>query len=187
MKLNKRRKKLPTREIVLLLEVSGIYPNKGDKIVEIACVELINHRPTGHIYHQYINPQKKQSPEMIAVHGLTDNFLADKPTFKEIIADFLKFMGNDSTVVIQNARFAVEFLNAELAACGKSTLKNPIIDTLALARQKFPGKENHLTALCERFHIDVGDRAFHGVLLDTELLSEVYLKLLAPTKNRKNK
>ena len=167
------------REIVLDTETTGLDPLNGDKIVEIGCVELINHIPTGKTYQQYINPEKKQSAEVIAVHGITDEFLADKPTFKEIADDFLKFIGDDSVLVIHNAPFDMKFLNAELAACDKTEIPmNRAFDTLLMAKQKFPGSRVNLNDLCKRFGVDNSARTVHGALLDSELLAEVYLEML---------
>lgn len=167
------------REIVLDTETTGLDPTAGDRIVEIGCVELINHIPTGKTYQQYINPEKKQSAEVIAVHGITDEFLADKPTFKEIADDFLKFIGDDSILVIHNAPFDMKFLNSELEKCDKPVLPmNRAFDTLIMAKQKFPGSRVNLNDLCKRFGIDNSARTVHGALLDSELLAEVYLEML---------
>ena len=167
------------REIVLDTETTGLDPTAGEKIVEIGCVELINHMPTGRTYQQYINPEKKQSAEVIAVHGITDEFLADKPTFKEIAADFLKFIGDDSVLVIHNAPFDMKFLNAELEACHMPAIPmERAFDTLLMAKQKFPGSRVNLNDLCKRFGVDNSARTVHGALLDSELLAEVYLEML---------
>ena len=167
------------REIVLDTETTGLDPAQGERIVEIGCVELINHLPTGKTYQQYINPEKKQSAEVIAVHGITDEFLADKPVFSEIADDFLKFIGDDSVLVIHNAPFDMKFLNAELTLCNKPNIPmERAFDTLVMAKQKFPGSRVNLNDLCKRFGVDNSARTVHGALLDSELLAEVYLEML---------
>ncbi|MBP5343499.1 MAG: DNA polymerase III subunit epsilon [Alphaproteobacteria bacterium] len=167
------------REIVLDTETTGLDPVAGDRIVDIGCVELVNHMPTGRVYQQYINPEKKQSAEVIAVHGLTDEFLADKPTFKEIADDFLNFIGDDSVLVIHNAPFDMKFLNAELSWCDRPCIPmDRAFDTLLMARQKFPGSRVNLNDLCKRFGVDNSARTVHGALLDSQLLAEVYLEML---------
>ncbi|PIE14970.1 MAG: DNA polymerase III subunit epsilon [Rhodobacterales bacterium] len=166
------------REIVLDTETTGFDPDQGDRIVEIGAVELFNHMPTGNTYHQYINPERSMPEEAFKVHGLGDEFLADKPVFKDIAQEFLDFI-QDSKLVIHNASFDMKFLNAEL-----SWVKRPIIpmerslDTLAIARRKFPGANASLDGLCRRFSIDNSARTLHGALLDSEILAEVYLELL---------
>jgi len=135
--------------------------------------------PTGRTYHQYINPERNVPAEAVAVHGLTEEFLKDKPTFGEVIADFLDFIGEDSKLVIHNAEFDVKFLNAEIKMFGFPSLDwKRVIDTLGMARKKFPGSPANLDALCRRFSIDNSNRTLHGALLDSELLAEVYLELL---------
>lgn len=167
------------REIVLDTETTGMDPSEGDKLVEIGCVELENHMPTGRTYHQYINPERDVPAEAVAVHGLTQERLANEPTFGEIVGDFLDFIGTDSKLVIHNAEFDMKFLNAELKTFGFPALDNKrVIDTLLVARQKFPGSPANLDALCRRYHIDNTNRTLHGALLDSELLAEVYLELL---------
>ena len=166
------------REIVLDTETTGLDPNQGDRIVEIGAVELWNHIPTGKTYHQYINPERNMPNEAFQVHGLGDDFLRDKPVFSNIAADFVEFIA-DSKLVIHNASFDMRFLNAEL-----SWVKRPQIpleralDTLAIARKKFPGSPASLDALCRRFGIDNNARTLHGALLDSEILAEVYLELI---------
>jgi|SRR6056297_2646940 len=166
------------REIVLDTETTGFEPDQGDRIVEIGAVELYNHVPTGRTYHQYINPQRAMPQEAFAVHGLGDDFLRDKPLFADIAQAFVDFIG-DAKLVIHNATFDMKFLNAEL-----SWLKRPAIpldqavDTLAIARRKFPGSPASLDALCRRFGIDNSSRTLHGALLDSEILAEVYLELI---------
>ena len=167
------------REIVFDTETTGLDPFQGDRIVEIGCVELINHVPTGNVYHQYINPERSMSEEVVAVHGLTEEFLSDKPTFREIADDFLAFIGSDSTLIAHNAPFDMKFLNAELSWVGKDTLSfDRVIDTVVLAKKRFPGSRVNLNELCKKFHIDNSARTFHGALLDSELLAEVYLELI---------
>lgn len=166
------------REIVLDTETTGFEPTEGDRIVEIGAVELIGHVPTGRTYHQYINPKRPMPPEAFAVHGLGDDFLADKPLFGEIADAFLDFIG-DATLVIHNAAFDMKFLNAELGWLGKPPLPMArALDTLAIARRKFPGSPASLDALCRRFGIDNTARTLHGALLDSEILAEVYLELI---------
>ncbi len=166
------------REIVLDTETTGMDPSEGDKLVEIGCVELINHLPSGKTYHQYINPERDVPAEAVAVHGLTHAFLKDKPTFGEIVGDFNDFIG-DARLVIHNAEFDMKFVNAEFKAFGFPALEwSRVTDTLKMARQKFPGSPANLDALCRRFNIDNSNRTLHGALLDSELLAEVYLELL---------
>lgn len=167
------------REIVLDTETTGMDPLDGHRLVEIGCVELENHLPTGRTYHQYINPERDVPEEVVAVHGLTTERLASEPTFGEIVGDFLDFLGEDSKLVIHNAEFDMKFINAELKMFGFPDFdKKRVFDTLALARKKFPGSPANLDALCRRFHIDNSNRTLHGALLDSELLAEVYLELL---------
>lgn len=166
------------REIVLDTETTGMDPAMGDRVVEIGCVELENHLPTGRHYHVYINPERDVPAEAVAVHGLTTAFLKNKPTFGEIVGDFTDFIG-DSKLVIHNAEFDVKFLNAELKTFGYPALEpKRVLDTLMMARQKFPGSPANLDALCRRFNIDNTGRTLHGALLDSQLLAEVYLELL---------
>lgn len=167
------------REIVFDTETTGLDPFSGDRIVEIGAVELINHVPTGRKYHQYLNPERSMSEEVIKVHGLTDEFLSDKPTFKEIAHEFLEFIGTDSKLVAHNASFDMKFINAELSWIGLEAVSSErVIDTLLIARQKFPGSKVNLNELCKRFNIDNSARTVHGALLDSELLADVYLELL---------
>ena len=166
------------REIVLDTETTGLDPNSGDRIVEIGAVELWNHVPTGNTYHQYINPERAMAQEAFEVHGLGDEFLADKPIFSAIVDDFLKFVG-DAKLVIHNASFDMRFINAELGWVNRAALPwDQAIDTLAIARKKFPGSPSSLDALCRRFNIDNSARTLHGALLDSEILAEVYLELI---------
>lgn len=167
------------REIVLDTETTGFDPLSGDRIVEIGCVELVNHMPTGRTYHQYINPQRSMPAEAFAVHGLGDEFLADKPVFAKIGQDFLDFVGTDARLVIHNASFDMKFLNAELKWIGLPSIAlDRAVDTLEMARRKFPGSPATLDALCRRFGIDNSNRVLHGALLDSEILAEVYLELI---------
>lgn len=166
------------REIVLDTETTGFDPDTGDRIVEIGAIELINYLPTGRHYHQYINPERGMPAEAFAVHGLSDEFLSDKPKFSEISKEFIDFIG-DSRLVIHNAPFDMKFLNWELNRAGHPTMPmNRALDTVALAREKFPGAPVSLDALCRRWGIDNSNRTLHGALLDSELLAEVYLELI---------
>ncbi len=166
------------REIVLDTETTGFEPSEGDRIVEIGAVELIGHVPTGRTYHQYINPQRSMPAEAFAVHGLGDEFLSDKPVFKDIAQAFVDFIG-DSKLVIHNAAFDMKFLNAELGWLNRPLLPmDQSLDTLAIARKRFPGSPASLDALCRRFGIDNSNRTLHGALLDSEILAEVYLELI---------
>jgi len=166
------------REIVLDTETTGFEPSEGHRIVEIGAVELFNHLPTGRTYHQYINPERSMPKEAFEVHGLGDDFLRDKPVFKAIGQAFLDFVG-DAKLVIHNAAFDMKFLNAELKAAGFRLLpNNQAIDTLMIARSKFPGSPASLDALCRRFGVDNSAREKHGALLDSEILAEVYLELI---------
>ena len=166
------------REIVLDTETTGFDPLNGDRLVEIGCVELINHLPTGQTYHQYINPERDMPEGAFAVHGLSEEFLRDYPVFKAVAPAFLDFIRGDR-LIIHNAEFDMRFLNAELRASGYQELPfERAVDTLALARRKFPGASASLDALCRRFGVDGSARTLHGALLDSQLLAEVYLELL---------
>lgn len=166
------------REIVLDTETTGIDPQEGHRIVEIGCVELVNHIATGKTLQLYINPERDVPPEVVAVHGLTNEFLRDKPVFAEVYSSFMDFIG-DAKLVIHNAEFDMKFINAELKNVGHPPIPwGRIVDTVKMARQKFPGSPANLDALCRRFGIDSSERVFHGALLDSELLAEVYLELL---------
>ena len=166
------------REAVVDTETTGLDPTNGDRIVEIGVIKLLNHMPTGETYHQYINPQRTMPKEAFAVHGLGDDFLCNKPVFAEIASDFLDFI-DDAKLVIHNAPFDMKFINAEL-----DWIKQPripferVIDTLTIARERFPGSPASLDALCRRFGIITETRTLHGALLDSELLAEVYLELM---------
>lgn len=166
------------REIVLDTETTGFEPTEGDRIVEIGAVELFNHMPTGRTYHQYINPQRPMPNAAFEVHGLGDDFLRDKPVFRDIAQAFLEFVGSDR-LVIHNASFDMKFLNHELAGVGLPILPMAqALDTLLIARKKFPGSPASLDALCRRFGVDNSGREKHGALLDSEILAEVYLELI---------
>ena len=166
------------REVVLDTETTGLDPETGDRIVEIGAIELWNHLPTGKTFHKYLNPERNMPEEAQAVHGLTEDFLKDKPLFSQIVDDFLAFIKN-SKIVIHNASFDMKFLNAELVLADRSKLPGDIvIDTLGIARKKFPGSPASLDALCRRFNIDNSARTLHGALLDSEILAEVYLELI---------
>ncbi|RED51370.1 DNA polymerase III subunit epsilon [Aestuariispira insulae] len=165
------------REIVLDTETTGFDPKSGDRIVEIGCVELINRMATGKTYHQYINPERDMPEEAFKVHGLGIDYLEKLPVINDIMGDFLDFIG-DADLVIHNAAFDMKFLNAELGWLGYEQLPmSRAVDTLAIARAKFPGAQVSLDALCRRYEIDNSSRSFHGALLDSELLAEVYLEL----------
>ncbi len=166
------------REIVLDTETTGFEPSEGHRIVEIGALELNNHLPTGETFHVYINPERAMPTEAFRVHGLGDEFLADKPKFAEIAQDFLNFVG-DSQMVIHNAKFDMNFLNAELEWANLPKLPmSQALDTVGLARKKYPGAPASLDALCRRFGVDNSGRELHGALLDSELLAEVYLELI---------
>jgi DNA polymerase-3 subunit epsilon len=166
------------REIVLDTETTGFEPDQGDRIVEIGAVELFNHVPTGKTYHQYINPERAMPQEAFEVHGLGDDFLRDKPVFADIAQGFVDFIG-DAKLVIHNAAFDMKFLNAELSWVKRPPIPfDRAVDTLAIARRKFPGSPASLDALCRRFGIDNSSRTLHGALLDSEILAEVYLELI---------
>ncbi len=167
------------REIVLDTETTGFEPAEGHRIVEIGAVELFNHIPTDKTFHVYLNPDRQMPKEAFEVHGLGDDFLRDKPRFAEVAADFLAFIGTDADLVIHNAAFDMKFLNAELERAGLPRLTgHRAIDTVAIARRKFPGSPASLDALCRRFGIDNSMREKHGALLDSEILAEVYLELI---------
>lgn len=166
------------REIVLDTETTGFDPQSGDRIVEIGAVELQRHVPTGETFHVYINPERSMPEDAFAVHGLGDDFLRDKPKFAAVGQGFLDFIG-DADLVIHNAAFDMKFLNAELKWAGLETIPyDRAVDTLEIARKKFPGSPASLDALCRRFSIDNSARSLHGALLDSEILAEVYLELI---------
>ena len=166
------------REIVMDTETTGLDPTQGHKVVEIGAVELFNHIPTGRTFHQYINPQRQMPQEAFDVHGLSIEFLTSYPVFKDIAEKFLNFIGS-STLIIHNASFDVKFLNFELDNVGAEKIQNDrVLDTLKLARSKYPGSPASLDALSRRFRIDISKRSKHGALLDSQILAEVYLELI---------
>ncbi|MBC8269615.1 MAG: DNA polymerase III subunit epsilon [Rhodospirillaceae bacterium] len=166
------------REIILDTETTGFNPLGGDRIVEIGCIELVNHLATGRVYQQYINPERDMPAEAFSVHGLSEAFLSDQPKFADIADDFLEFIAED-TLIIHNAQFDMGFINAELARMDRPAVPmQRAVDTVQMARKKFPGAQASLDALCRRFQIDNANRTLHGALLDSELLAEVYLELI---------
>ena len=166
------------RELVLDTETTGINPKQGHRIIEIGAIELVNHVPTGKTYHVYINPERDVEQGAFEVHGLSTEFLADYPNFAGIVDGFLEFVG-DASLVIHNARFDMGFINAELTRLGYPEIPmEQSIDTLAMARRKYPGAQASLDALCRRFEIDNGHRDLHGALVDADLLASVYLELI---------
>ena len=175
------------REIVIDTETTGLEPGDGHRVVEIGALELFNHVPTGRIFHSYLNPERDMPADAQLVHGLTAAFLGDQPVFAEVVEDFLAFLDHDrddspapARLVIHNAEFDIAFLNSELARLGRPPVDPDarVIDTLQLARQRFPGAPDSLDALCRRFNVDASARIRHGALLDAELLAEVYLGLI---------
>jgi DNA polymerase-3 subunit epsilon len=173
------------RQIVLDTETTGLSPKKGDRIVEIGCVELIDRKLTGNTYHQYINPERSMPEEAFAVHGISDEFLADKPVFSHIIHEFISFV-KDSELIIHNAPFDVGFINHEISLLGSSKKSLglnkiedccDIFDSLKLAKDLRPGQKNNLDALCRSYGIDNSNRDLHGALLDSEILADVYLAM----------
>jgi DNA polymerase III subunit epsilon len=164
------------REIVLDTETTGLDPFQGHRLVEIGCIELVNRIPSGQSFHRYLNPERDVPAEAAAIHGLSSEFLKDKPFFAEIVDDLVAFIG-DAPLVAHNALFDLAFLNAELERAGK-TLVQRLVDTLLLARRKYPGAPNRLDDLCTRYGVDNSRRTKHGALLDAELLAEVYLELI---------
>jgi DNA polymerase-3 subunit epsilon len=167
------------REIVLDTETTGFDPETGDRIVEIGCVELNFHVPTGLEYHCFINPERDMPEGAFNVHGLSEEFLSDKPLFADIVDDFLEFIGDDAALVIHNASFDSKFLNAELKRLNRAPIPDVrLIDSLEIARRRFPGGANSLDALCRRFDVDLSVRDKHGALIDCQLLAAVYLELI---------
>ena len=165
------------REIVLDTETTGLDPAEGHRIVEVACIELVHHVPTGRKFHRYVNPERDMPEEALAVHGITAEFLANQAPFAAIADELLAFIGSDR-LVIHNSEFDLSFLNAELARLQRDPIGCPFVDTLGLARVRFPGAPASLDALCRRFEIDRSDRVEHGAEIDCRLLAEVYLELL---------
>ncbi len=176
------------KEIVLDTETTGLSVKEGHRIVEIGCIELENLIPTKKTFHHYLNPERKVSEKALEVHGYTDDFLSDKKKFSEIMDDFLNFI-EDKKLIIHNAEFDLSHLNNELKLLGKKPIKNEIIDTLTLARNKFPGSPSSLDALCKRYRIDNSNRTLHTALVDCDLLAKVYINLTdqkEPTLNFQN-
>ena len=165
------------RQIVLDTETTGLRPSEGHRVIEIAAIEIVDYLPTGNTYQQYINPQRDVPESSFKVHGLSYEFLKDKPLFENVINKFLEFVGNDP-IIAHNVDFDVGFLNYELNTCGKESLKNEKIDTVSIAREKFPGQSVSLDALCKRFAIDNTQREKHSATVDTELLARVYIELM---------
>ncbi|MDG1153315.1 MAG: DNA polymerase III subunit epsilon [Alphaproteobacteria bacterium] len=171
------------REIIFDTETTGFnpYSNQGDKndrIVEIGAIEVIDLKPTGKIFHHYINPERSIPDEVVKIHGIDDEKVKDCPTFDKIAQKWLDFVGDDAKLVAHNAKFDMKFINAELIWAGKSGIQNErVVDTLPMARQTFPGQQATLDALCKKFSIDNSARTYHGALLDSELLLDVYIEL----------
>jgi DNA polymerase III subunit epsilon len=166
------------REIVLDTETTGLDPLQGHRLVEIGCIELVNGIPSGQSFQAYLNPERSMPAEAFAIHGLSDEFLKDKPVFAQVVESFLAFLG-DAPIVIHNAAFDIGFLNAELERAGRAAVnRERLIDTLLLARRKHPGASNRLDDLCTRYAINNSHRTKHGALLDAELLAEVYVELI---------
>ena len=166
------------REIVLDTETTGLDPFQGDRLVEIGCIELVNGIPSGQTFHRYFYPERTMPAEALAIHGLTDEFLKDKPLFADAVDDLIAFLG-DAPLVIHNAAFDIGFLNAELERAGRPLIvRERMVDTLLIARRKHPGGANRLDDLCVRYSIDNSRRTKHGALLDAELLAEVYVELI---------
>jgi DNA polymerase III subunit epsilon len=167
------------RQVFLDTETTGLNAEQGDRIVEIGCIELFNRRSTGRVLHHYVNPQRSSHPDAVRVHGITDDFLVDKPLFASIAQELLAFVA-DAEVIIHNASFDLAFLNAELARLDRGPFADQvgsITDSLQLAREMYPGKSNSLDALCKRLEVDSSQREKHGALLDASLLAEVYLRM----------
>jgi DNA polymerase-3 subunit epsilon len=172
------------REIVLDTETTGLDPLRGDRLVEVGCIEIYNRMPTGQTFHRYVNPERDMPAEALAVHGLTTEFLASKPLFAEIVDEFLEFIA-DAPLIIHNASFDVSFINAELDRIKRpAIMRDRLVDTLLLARRKHPGVSNRLDDLCSRYFIDNSRRTKHGALLDAELLAEVYIDLIGARQSQ---
>ena len=165
------------REIVIDTETTGLDPTSGHRVVEIAAIELLHHVPTGRKFHCYVNPERDMPADAYAVHGLSAEFLAGHPSFAGVVGDFLAFIGDDP-LVIHNAEFDIAFLNAELVRAGLQALSSPFVDTLSMARKRYPGAPASLDALCRRFDIDLSVREKHGADIDCGLLANVYVELL---------
>jgi DNA polymerase-3 subunit epsilon len=166
------------REIVFDTETTGLDALNGDRLIELGCIEIVNRIPTGREFHRYLNPERQVHPDAVAVHGLTDQFLADKPRFAEVVDEFLAFIA-DVPLVAHNAMFDHGFINAELERASRPTIPaSRMVDTLALARRRHPAGPNTLDALCKRYGVDLSQRTKHGALLDSLLLASVYVELL---------
>jgi DNA polymerase-3 subunit epsilon len=172
------------REIIFDTETTGLDPYQGDRLVEIGCVELVNGFPSGKTFHAYLNPERDMPDQAFAVHGLSGEFLKDKPLFADVCEEFLVFVG-DAPLVAHNAMFDLGFINAELERCKKALVqRDRLVDTLMLARRRYPAGPNSLDHLCQRFSIDASRRTKHGALLDAELLAEVYVELTGKRQAR---
>jgi DNA polymerase-3 subunit epsilon len=168
-----------SRQIFLDTETTGLSPESGDRVIEIGCVEMVNRRLTGRHLHFYLNPQRPNHEDAVRIHGLTDEFLADKPLFSAVVDEFLDYVAG-SELIIHNASFDIGFLNAELRRVDKGVMADHIsgvLDTLVMAREMFPGKSNSLDALCKRLEVDNTHRTLHGALMDAELLATVYINM----------
>ena len=173
------------REICFDTETTGFYPDKGDRIIEIGALELVDHIPTGKIFHEYINPERDVPEEAVKVHGIKTEDLIGKPKFSEIAQKWIEFVGDDGIFVAHNAEFDMKFINFELQNCGYDVFgKERVVDSLVIARKKYPGQHNSLEALCKRFNVDDSARTYHGALLDAQLLAEVYYKLIYGEENK---
>ena len=167
------------RQIFLDTETTGLYPDQGDRVIEIGCVELFNRKLTGNTLHLYLNPDRDSHEEALRIHGITTEFLKDKPRFAAVADEFLDFV-SDAELIIHNAPFDLGFLNKELSLLGRPPLKefvSGVLDTLVMAKEMFPGKRNSLDALCSRLEVDNSGRSLHGALLDAELLADVYINM----------
>ncbi len=171
------------REIIFDTETTGLYPYakhgmEPDRIVEMGAIEIIDLKPTGQVFHEYINPERDIPADAVKIHGIDNAKVSNSPKFRDIVEDWIAFIGDDSNLVAHNAKFDMDFINAELLWCGKKAIdNNRIIDSLDLAKSRFPGQKNTLDALCSRFGVNNAHRDFHGALLDSELLYEVYVEL----------
>lgn len=164
------------REICFDTETTGLKTEEGHRVIEIGCVELIDNSRTENMFQVYLNPEREIPIESINIHGITNEFVADKPFFRDVADDFLNFIG-DSILVAHNANFDIKFLNYELELCNRPPLLNAVVDSLQLAKKQFPGQKNNLDVLCKRFNVDSSRRTVHGALLDAELLADVYIEL----------
>jgi DNA polymerase-3 subunit epsilon len=167
------------RQVFLDTETTGLHPDRGDRIIEIGCIEMDNRQLTGRTFHHYLNPERANHEDAVKIHGLTDEFLADKLLFAAVVDELLDFVAG-AEIIIHNAAFDLGFLNAELKRLGKPTFAShtgPVVDSLLMARDQFPGKANSLDALCKRLEVDSTGRTLHGALLDAGLLAEVYLRM----------